>query len=50
MAMIASLLMGILSDAVFDSTASLGRSFLEDFSRYLDKRGFQPAPRRVPAC
>jgi len=44
--MIAGFLLGLLTDIVFASAASLRRSFESDMGRYFDRRGFaQPVKR-----
>jgi hypothetical protein len=44
--MIAGFLFGLLTDIVFESAASLRRSFETDMGRYFDRRGFaQPVKR-----
>ena len=44
--MIAGFLLGLLTDIVFESAASLRRAFGTDMGRYFDRRGFaQPAKR-----
>ena len=42
--MIVSLLMGLVADLVFDSAASLRRSFGDEMDRYYQDRGFRSAP------
>jgi hypothetical protein len=43
MPMIAGLLLGLLADVVFESAASMRRSFGLDMERYLARRGFATA-------
>jgi hypothetical protein len=38
--MVVQLLMGLLGDLVFQSAASMRRSFDQDINRYLQQRGF----------
>ena len=42
--MIVSLLMGLVADLVFDSAASMRRSFGAEIDRYYQDRGFRSAP------
>jgi hypothetical protein len=42
--MIVTLLMGIVADLVFESTAAMRRSFDADIDRYLNERGFRSTP------
>ena len=42
--MIVSLLMGLVADLVFDSAASMRRSFDAEIDRYFQDRGFRSAP------
>jgi hypothetical protein len=44
-----ALLMGLLSDLVFDSAASMRRSFGIELERYLQDRGFRSTPPPRPA-
>jgi hypothetical protein len=44
--MIAEILLGLLADVVFGSTAALRRSFGTDMDRYLARRRFVPLSRR----
>jgi hypothetical protein len=43
--MLAQLLMGFLVDLVFDSAASVGRSYPAEVGKYLEQRGFRPERR-----
>ncbi len=43
--MIAGLLLGLLADVVFDSAASMQRSFGTEMQRYFERRGFVPPTR-----
>jgi hypothetical protein len=43
---IVSLLMSVLADLVLNSAGTLRRLFDSEMSRYLDQRGFRPAPPR----
>jgi hypothetical protein len=49
--MIAQLLLGLLADVVFESVASMRRSFSAEVNRYLEDRAPAPdrAAHRVPA-
>jgi hypothetical protein len=42
--MIVTLLMGLVADLVFESTAALRRSYDADIDRYLKARGFRSTP------
>jgi hypothetical protein len=42
--MIVTLLMGLVADLVFDSAASMRRSFDAEFDRYLQGRGLRATP------
>jgi hypothetical protein len=42
--MIVTLLMGFVADLVFDSAASMRRSFDAEFDRYLQGRGLRSTP------
>jgi hypothetical protein len=42
--MIVSLLMGLVADLVFDSAASMRRSFNTEIDRYCQDRGFRVTP------
>ena len=42
--MIVSLLMGLVADLVFDSAASMRRSFSAEIDRYYQDRGVRPTP------
>jgi hypothetical protein len=46
---IVTLLMGLVSDLVFDSAASMRRSFGVELERYLQDRGFLSTPPPRPA-
>jgi hypothetical protein len=43
--MIAGLVLGLLADLVFESAASMRRTFGNEMERYLACRGFVAAPR-----
>jgi len=48
--MIVTLLMGLVADLVFDSAASLRRSFDAEMDRYFQGRGFRSTPpKHTPA-
>jgi hypothetical protein len=51
MSVIAKLLLGFAADIVFESAASMARSFHSEMTQYLDERGLmqEPPPPRVPA-
>ncbi len=42
--MIVRLLIGLVADLVFESAASMRRSFGVEIDRYFEDRGFRPAP------
>ncbi len=44
--MIAGTILGLLVDIVFESAASLRRSFGLEMDRYFDRRGFTPPTKR----
>jgi hypothetical protein len=44
--MIVTLLMGFVADLVFDSAASMHRSFGAEVDRYFQARGFRATPPR----
>jgi hypothetical protein len=44
--MIVEILLALLADVVFGSTASLRRSFGTEMDRYLARRGFAPPSKR----
>jgi hypothetical protein len=44
--MIAEILLALVADVVFGSTASLRRSFGTDLDRYFARRGFAPPSKR----
>jgi hypothetical protein len=46
--MIVTLLMGLVADLVFDSAASMRRSFGAEFDRYFSDRGFRSTPPKQP--
>jgi hypothetical protein len=47
--MVVQLLMGLLGDLVFQSAASMRRSFDQDINHYLQQRGFDRAePKQTP--
>ena len=48
--MVVSFFMALLADLVFDSAATMRRSFGSEMSRYLEQRGVRAArPNRTPA-
>ena len=47
--MIAGFLLGLLTDIVFESAASLRRAFGTDMGRYCDRRGFAEPVKRSGA-
>ena len=47
--MIVWVLMTMLTDAVFDSAAGTQRTYTDDFTRYLRRRGFKPRRPLTPA-
>jgi hypothetical protein len=44
--MIVSLLIGLVADLVFESAASMRRSFDAEIDRYFEDRGFRSVPRK----
>jgi hypothetical protein len=44
--MIVTLLMGLVADLVFDSAASMRRSFDAEIDRYLQGQGLRSTPRK----
>lgn len=51
MSVIANLLLGVAADIVFESAASMARSFHSEMTQYLEERGLMPEPStpQVPA-
>jgi hypothetical protein len=51
MSVIATLLLGFAADIVFESAASMTRSFHSEMTQYLDERGLiqKPSTPEVPA-
>jgi hypothetical protein len=50
MSVIAKLLLGFVADIVFESAASMARSFHSEMAQYLDERGLirEPSTPEVP--
>jgi hypothetical protein len=48
--MIVTLLMGLVADLVFDSAASMRRSFDAEIDRYLQGRGLRSAPPKATSA